>query len=147
MKQNLILYLVIAVLVAGGVGFYAGDQYAARNRAGAGGNFAGRTGRNGGGFFGASGASGMTAVRGQVVKEDNQSLTVQLRDGSSKVVLLGSATFDKTVSASASDVTQGTEVMVIGKTNTDGSVTAQTVQLNPLVRPGMGAQNPTPSSQ
>ncbi len=144
MKQNLVLYMVIAALVAGGVGFYAGNMYAANNRGN--GNFAGRTGRNGG-FFGASGANGMSAVRGQVVKEDSQSITVQLQNGSSKVVLLDGATFDKTVSASASDVTTGTQVMVIGKTNTDGSVTAQSVQVNPMTRPGGGTQSPSPSSQ
>lgn len=133
-------------MVAGGIGFYAGDQYAAKNRGGAG-NLAGRFNRNGGqGFFGGSGGSGMTAVRGQVVKTDNQSITVEEPNGSSKVVLLNGANFDKTVSASASDVTTGSEVLVIGKADSDGSMTAQTVQLNPTMRPG-GAPNGTPARQ
>ena len=146
MKQNLVLYLIIAVLVAGGIGFYAGDQYAARNRANGFGNFAGRMGRNGQGFFGGSGPNGMTAVRGQVVKADNQSITVKEPNGSSKVVLLNGANFDKTVSASASDVMTGSEVLVIGKANSDGSMTAQTVQLNPAMRPG-GAPDGNPTRQ
>lgn len=149
MKQNFVLFLIVIAIVTGGLGFYAGDRYAAKTQGNMTGSFAGRNGggRGGAGFFGGPGTNGMTAVRGIVSKIDSQSLTVQLRDGSSKVVLLGGATFDKTVSASASDVTGGAAVLVIGKTNTDGSVTAQSVQLNPLMRPTGGAQNPPPPTQ
>ncbi len=142
MKQNLILYFLIIALIAGGLGFYGGTLYAGSNRSGANG-FTNRNGQAGrGGFFTNNGTS---VVRGQVAKVDSNSLTVTLRDGSSKVVLLSGATVDKTVAGAVSDITSGVQVMVIGKTNSDGSVSAQTVQLNPQFGGPGGGQNPRPT--
>jgi hypothetical protein len=69
---------------------------------------------------------------GDVVSVDQNSITVKLSDGSSKIVnLTKSTTYSKTDAVSQSDVTNGTKVAVIGATNSDGSVTATRVEINP----------------
>lgn len=58
-----------------------------------------------------------------------------MSDGSSKIVNIAPDTsYAKTATASASEVQVGTKVGVFGQTNSDGSVTAQSVQLNPQFR-------------
>lgn len=42
----------------------------------------------------------------------------------------------KTATGSASDITVGQNVVAFGSANSDGSVTAQNIQLNPLFRAG-----------
>ncbi len=72
----------------------------------------------------------MRAVRGEIVSADDKSVTVKLMDGSSKIVLFGQATtFGKSAVATKADLKTGETVMVFGKDNTDGSVTAQAVQI------------------
>ena len=81
----------------------------------------------------------MNAVRGSIVSIDKNSLTVQLTDGSSKIVILGaSAKIEQTQAASTSDLKAGEQVLDLGSTNSDGSVTAQNVQINPQFGMGRG---------
>ena len=84
------------------------------------GNFAGR---NGGGF----------AV-GQVVSVDQNSMTVQLPNGNSEVVFYSSSTQVVKLQPQTepvSSLTPGTQVVIGGTQNADGSVTAQTIQIRP----------------
>lgn len=133
MNKNIIIAGVgiIALLVGGGVGFLAGSQYQKGKtitRLGANGNFQIRTGR---GRFG--GANGM-AVRGQIISVDNNSITVKMSDGSTKIVILSSSTvIGKSTVGSVSDLANGANVTVFGTTNSDGSVTAQNVQIGNLM--------------
>jgi hypothetical protein len=73
-------------------------------------------------------------------------MTVKLADGSSKIVLLTASTsFNKATAATAADLTVGQTVAAFGTTNTDGSITASNVQINPVMRgPGgpSGASGP-----
>lgn len=81
-------------------------------------------------------------VRGQILSIANNNMTIKLPDGSSKIVVLSNSTnFVQSSKASASDAKQGDTVMVLGTTNSDGSVTAQNVQLNP-----QQMMRPTPST-
>ena len=104
----------------------------------------GTTGR--GNFAGRFGQSGQNAafrpVRGQVLNMDSNSLTVKMSDGSTKLVVLSSSTaFMQSTKAVLSDVKTGDTVNVVGTQNSDGSVTAQDVQ---IARPsGAGQQPPT----
>jgi len=80
-------------------------------------------------------------VRGQVLSIDASGLTVKLSDGSSRIVVVsGTTTFVKSASAAQSDVKTGDTVMVVGTQNSDGSITALDVQINP---PALNGPTPT----
>lgn len=130
--KNKILTAVIVLVVGGGAGFYGGMKYQQSKTPA----FAGR---NGGGFGeGRTGGArnGFTPVNGQIINTGNNSITVQLQDGGSKIVLITSTTqINKAAQGTTADLTNGERVAVFGATNTDGSVTAQNIQINPLQRP------------
>lgn len=129
----MIAAVVLIVLSAVG-GFFGGMQYQ-KSQPRAAGQFAGRGfgGSNGQGQFGQNGQN-FRPVRGQVLSQDKNTLTVKLSDGSTKIVVLsGSTIYLKSATASQSDLKTGDTVNVIGTQNSDGSVTAQDVQLNPTV--------------
>jgi len=133
MKPMKPLYVIILIIVFAGAAFYGGMQYQkSQTRAGfarfAGAGGGGRFGGGQGGFGGGQGASGMMPVRGQVVSSSNNTVTVKLNDGSSKIVdLTSQTTISKTTTGSSSDLKSGETVTAIGTTNSDGSVTAQTL--------------------
>ena len=82
------------------------------------------------------------AVVGEILSKDDTSITVKLTDGSSKIVVLSSNTvINKAAIATKNDLTTGERVAVFGTVNSDGSVTAQDIQLNPQMR--FGGQRPT----
>ncbi len=114
---------IIAVLVVGAVGFFAGTKYQQTQTSG------------GVRFGGQNGQQGFRPVSGQIVSADDTGITIKMRDGSSKIVIIpDSASISKPTQASKSALKSGEQVMVMGKSNTDGSVTAQMVQLNPISR-------------
>ncbi len=79
---------------------------------------------------GANGNSRLTTVRGEIISMDNSSVTVKLNDDSSKIIILADSTgINKSEEGSIEDLSEGTEVMVMGQTNSDGSVTASNIQI------------------
>lgn len=137
MNKNILIPIVVAIVV-GGVGFFGGMQYQKTQAASGtaafyqGGQRGG--GPNGGRFFQRGGAGGMATIE-KIVSSDANSITVAMQDGSSKIINISSSTrIEKTSSASISDLTKDTQVAVIGTTNSDGSINAQNVQINPLFR-------------
>ena len=71
-------------------------------------------------------------INGSIIAKDATSITVSLRQGGSKIVFYDSQSeVGKTVLGSADDLAIGKNVMVSGKTNADGSVSAQTIQIRP----------------
>lgn len=132
MNRN-IIWVIVLIIAAGGA-FWGGMSYAqsqasaARSSfaAGAGGSFAGRTGTR-------TGAAAGGLVAGQIVSSGNGSISIQMQNSSSsEIVLIGSNTqILKTVSGSASDLTVGANVTVTGTTNSDGSISATSVQIRP----------------
>lgn len=151
MKNLKTIVPIILILVGLGVGFFGGYQYrnyrlnAARGSFGMmGGNgtfqrFTGnRNGTNGGGMMGRNG------VFGSILSIDSNSITVKLADGSSKIVLFStSTTYSNTVTAAQSDLKVGQNVAVSGAANSDGSVTATNVQINPE----FGRPSPSPAAK
>ena len=107
------------------------------------------------GFAARAGGTGAAGIRGRngngaagtILSVDSNSMTVKLNDGSSKIVLLtGTTTINKAATASASDLTTGETVSAFGTTNTDGSITATNVQINPLMRgPASPSGTPNPT--
>jgi hypothetical protein len=83
-------------------------------------------------------------LSGTVAKQDSGSITVNTRDGSSHVVLLTpDTTVSKSVNGALTDIATGSEVIVSGTTNSDGSVSASLIQLRPAgsspIAPGTNA--------
>jgi hypothetical protein len=141
-----IVTLIVVALVALGIGFYGGVQYQLSK--------SGNTKMAGnvqGGFPGGSGqprtgkTGGSQPVSGEITAVDSSSVTVKTQDGSSKIVLFSSSTkVNKTSEGSKSDLVKGEQVMVIGTTSTDGTVTAQSISVGGLTSQNMpsGEQPP-----
>ena len=131
-KNMMVLLAVILIVVAAAGGFYAGLQYQKSQR---GDQFAGRFGVNGQGFGGRlGGANGanFSPVRGQILSISDNSITVKQQDGTTKIVVVSSTTaFANTQKAEKTDLKTGDNVMVEGTINSDGSVTASNVSINP----------------
>lgn len=142
---------IILILVGLGVGFFGGYQYrnfrlrqTVGNFAGPNGTFQRFTGRNGGNGMGMM----RNGVFGSILSIDNNSITVKLADGSSKIVLFStSTTYANTASATQSDLKVGDNVAVVGAVNSDGSVTATNIQINPEFGRPQASPSPTPSTQ
>ncbi|MCL4366561.1 DUF5666 domain-containing protein [Patescibacteria group bacterium] len=131
MKNPIII--VVLVIVVGAAAFYGGMKYQQSRLVR---QFANGTGSlaSGNTQFRTRGGSDTNnqAIRGQIMSVDNGSMTIKLQNGSSKIVLLsGQTTVDTTTESSASALKTGDQVMAIGATNSDGSVTASNVQINP----------------
>ncbi len=138
MKKNL-PQIIIGVLVVGAISFYGGIKYETskttttpvdsqqRSSDQSGGRNGGRMGGNRGGANGGGGFA-----NGEVVSADNTGLTIKMRDGSSKIVIFSSSTqILKSATGTLSDVVAGTQVTIMGSPNTDGSITAQSIQIRP----------------
>jgi hypothetical protein len=136
-----VYYVLIAIVIAGAA-FYGGMQFS-QSQASAGGNNAQRQRQFGNGningrFGVGRGGPGGNLTNGEIMSKDAQSITIKMRDGSSKIVFYSPSTrVGKTTDATSDDLKEGTTVMVTGTSNTDGSVTAQSIQLgNPFVNLG-----------
>ena len=141
MKNNYLITTIL-VLVFAGVGFYGGTQYQKNRVISFAGGQAGQGFARNGRIGGTGNRSGFRPVNGSIISSDSGSITVKLQDGSSKIVILSSKTLiNKAVAATVDDLKVGERVAVFGTDNTDGSVTAQNVQLNPIQR--MGSSGPT----
>ncbi|MGA2910913.1 MAG: DUF5666 domain-containing protein [Candidatus Microgenomates bacterium] len=152
MKNTKVIVPIILVLVGLGAGFFGGYQYRNYRLSQSRGSFAAGAGGASGTFqrftgsrSGTGARAGGGAVTGSILSIDTNSMTVKLADGSTKIVILGgSTTYSNTASASQSDLKTGSNVMVLGTANSDGSVTATNVQINPqFARP---AGSPAPSA-
>jgi hypothetical protein len=128
-----IMWAIVAIIALVGGIFYgksgtssatARGSYASSTRSAA--------GRAGGGF-----------VSGQIISVDSNSLTVSLANGNSQVVFYSSSTqVMKPTIVPASNLAAGTRVMIGGTPNSDGSLTAQSIQVQTGNGfPGGGAGN------
>jgi len=80
--------------------------------------------------------NGSNLLTGEVISADQQSLTIKMLDGSSKIVFFSASTIvSKTAGGSTSDIKIGNQVMVSGQQNSDGSYTAQNIQIRPSLSP------------
>lgn len=139
-------YVFIVALAVGAAGFLGGMQYQ-KSRTPSGfanfGSFRGQgtnspQGMAAGGnrMMPARGGNRMTA--GEVLSMDANTLTVKLPDGSSRIVILSEKTvYNKTQAGTLSDIKVGDNISVFGITNSDGSETAQSVQIGGMFRLGV----------
>jgi len=136
-----IIPIIIALVIVGGGAFYGGMKYgqstrqnfAKQNLGGSSQNFQNLSqeqrqqllqGRTGGG-------AGANFLNGEVIAKDEQSLTLKMSDGGSKIIFFSdSTTISKMTDGSINDIEIGKQVMVSGEQNSDGSYTAKTIQLS-----------------
>lgn len=148
MNKNIAVISIVILMVGAGA-FYGGMRYQqikirgtmplgevgqgpVNMMGGPGGNRA-RMMQNGGS------GQGFRPVNGEILSIDEKSITVKAADGSSKIVLLSSAApITKSTVGSTEDLKTGEQVMIFGTENSDGSITAQSIQLNP---PGRGSES------
>jgi len=133
MNKKIIIAVVATLIIAGGAGFYGGMLYgqssSANSRADFNrqGGFAAGMGQRGNGAPQNGGFSG-----GEIIKKDNNSITVKLNNGSSQIVLFSDTTkVTKSAEGSAVDLIVGKQVTITGSKNQDGSLTAQSIQIRP----------------
>lgn len=137
MRNKIVSIIIVVVIVSVG-SFYAGSKYrqsavqSTRNSATVA-RFGQGFAMNGSGV--SRGASSGGSVSGQVLSKDDVSITVKLNDGGSKLVFLSTSTpVTRNAEGAISDILVGTSVMVFGSSNSDGSITAQSVQIRPTVK-------------
>jgi len=136
-----ILPIIVIVIIVAAAAFFGGMTYVKSTRQ----NFAKQN--LGGQQMGAAGV-GMRGIRtgsgfasGEIIAKDDpaedgagKSITIKLQDGGSKIVFFSDSTeISKFASGSASDLVTGQSVMANGTTNSDGSITAQSIQLRPNI--------------
>jgi hypothetical protein len=143
MDKKMLAAFAVALVIVGGGAFYGGSAYGtthavsargAQFRAGVGGGMGG----NGQGGFartgGPGGAGNASFVNGEIIAKDDKSITLKLRDGGSRIVFLSDSTeIAKSAAGTRDDLVSGQTVTVTGKPNDDGSLTAQGVQLRPVM--------------
>lgn len=147
MKRNIIIAALVALVVGGAGGFFAGmkiEQKKARTAIGnfqnmtpeqrqqMGGQFRGRNGAGGGQAGNVRIMNGANFATGEIISKDDKSITVKLPDGGSKIVYLSDTTqVAKSASGSKDDLVIGSTVTANGKTGDDGSLTADNIQIRP----------------
>lgn len=145
-NQNMIVGGVAIAIVAGGVGFAGGTTY---QRSQLMSNFQNRgegrpmmQGQNAntkmGGKQATQGVPGQMgrggAIAGEVTAKDDKTITVKMSDGSSKNIVLSSATTYRMASESnLGNIEVGKTVAIFGTANSDGSTTATSIEINPAM--------------
>lgn len=142
MNKLIVVALAVAVVVGGGA-FFGGMKYAQSkspsgqfSRQGLSANASDAFGQDHGGGtgrqFGGQRGGGFTA--GEIISKDDKSLTVKLQDGGSKIIFLSDSTgVTKSAEGTLNDLEIGKNITVTGTANSDGSVTAQSVQVRPNI--------------
>lgn len=135
MDKKKIVPAILVILIVGGISFYGGMKYQISKtpvRQG-GGNFGnGQNGMN----RGRGGMGGGSFINGEITAKDNSSITLKMRDNSTKIVFFSTSTsIGTTVAGTANDLVIGKFVSVGGQANATGVVTAQSIQVRPE---GMG---------
>lgn len=136
-NRKIILISVVVVLVA--LVFVAGNYYGKKSIPSESPNFANRAGMMGGGGATRNGVGRMSNgfVGGEVISKDDSGVVIKMRDGSSRIVFTSSKTVvSKSIPGALSDVAIGSDVTVTGSGNSDGSVTAQMIQIRPATSTG-----------
>ncbi|KKT29273.1 hypothetical protein A3G55_02825 [Candidatus Giovannonibacteria bacterium RIFCSPLOWO2_12_FULL_44_25] len=134
--------IIAVALVVGGASFYGGMTYAGNKAAVDRQERMQQFGANAGAGFrsGAGqrdGQGGFTA--GEIIAKDDKSVTIKIQDarlpdgqGGSKIIFLSDSTkIAKSTDGALSDLEVGKNISVNGVPNSDGSITAQTIQLLP----------------
>jgi len=147
-------YILIAVVVIVGAGvFYGGFRYGQSKNSAANFSMFGlqnmtpeqRQQRSGSNNFPAGRSNGVngqngTFLNGEIISRDNNSITVKLPDGGSKIIFISDATsINKSTVGAVADLETGKQITINGSANSDGSITAQFIQIRPDLPDQAGA--------
>jgi hypothetical protein len=130
MKQKQIIISTIIVVVVAGAAFFGGMEYQKSQGRGA---FTqnGQRGQFAAGMNSAS-RGGANAAFGSIISKDANSITVSTMGGGSKIILFGATTsIGKVASGTPADLVVGENVTANGTANSDGSITATSIQIRP----------------
>ena len=144
MKKNQIIITVCLLLVFSGASFFAGTKYQqSKIRSG----FSKQMTASGQNGFRSGNRNGTQNSKtnqnpganipniGEITKVDDSSITIKTMDDNSKIILISDSTvFNKSVSATKSDLVIGSKIEVTGQQNTDGSVTGKNVSISPIAK-------------
>ncbi len=141
--RNFVAAIIATAIVFGGGGFYGGMAYQKSQAPALGGNgqlsgmvgrAAGtggrsRSGRGNNGYRRLFG-EGAKPVTGKIISQDNKSITIQLHDGSTRIIMLSDKTqISKATTGNKDDLKIGTRAFVVGTENSDGSISADMVSI------------------
>ncbi|MBI2617284.1 hypothetical protein HYW55_04075 [Candidatus Gottesmanbacteria bacterium] len=133
MKKNTLAFFIGAVCIVGVGAFFAGSKYQESKEP----TFTRQFGMLGNGQR-ENRMMGSRPVSGEIIRQDENSITVKLQDGGSRIVLLSDKTeINKTSQVERTELKVGEKVAAFGTENPDGSITAENIQLNPVFR-GIG---------
>ncbi|MDQ5952558.1 MAG: hypothetical protein QG626_687, partial [Patescibacteria group bacterium] len=131
--KNILLSVIATAVIVGGGAFYGGMEYA-KSQTPTMGDFAPNFGdidssqlpnMPGGGGFNRGGAASGGFASGEILSIDDESITVKLPDGGSKLIFFSDASeITKSTEGSTEDLGAGKNITVMGTSNDDGSVTA-----------------------
>ncbi len=125
--------ITLSIIIAAGIfygGFAYGKSLSGQNSATNAVTFINTRGNKMGTTTGAYGGfGGGSATTGTVVSSDSTSVTVALKSGSVVVFYSNSTPILKTTSGTSADIVAGENITVIGAANSDGSITANSIQL------------------
>jgi hypothetical protein len=131
MKKTILIFVIVLIIVGVGA-FYGGMKYR-QSKAPPRRVFQELSPEQRQQFFqGRAGRISENFLLGEIISKDNQSLTLKLPDGSSRIIFFSSSTqISKTTEGSINDIEIGKQIMVSGSQNSDGSFTAKIIQLSP----------------
>lgn len=134
--KNIAIVAILVIAVGGGA-FYGGTAYEKKQRSANLGNRM-QQGRSQGmtpsGNFARGERNGGGNVDGEIISKDEKSVTIKTRDGGSKIVYFSDATsVGKSTEGGLEDLENGKQIMISGQTNSDGSVTAENIQIRPMI--------------
>ncbi|MFZ5363930.1 MAG: DUF5666 domain-containing protein [Patescibacteria group bacterium] len=148
MKKFLPVVIAIVIIIGGGA-FYGGMKYAESKNSSFkrngfpdfgkelpvdGQRFNGGAGRSTGGNF----------TSGEIISVDDRSLTVKFPDGGSKIIFFSDSTkITKLAEGIKEDLKVGETVTASGTANDDGSITAEVIQLRPVLENPMDNNSDT----
>lgn len=134
-KKCIIASAIIVVIVAG-ISFYVGTFFGSRSNSGP--NFSefsqngNRTGFNPSNLNGGARNASAGVNFGEIISIENGQITVKLDNGGSKLLFIQDSTIvSKSVEGNIGDLSKGTNITFQGTNNSDGSITAQSIQIRP----------------
>ncbi len=138
MENKIIIAVLVTAVAVGGAGFFGGMKYQENKGSDLAQEFVqGEKSEKMRQKMGSDAEGGeYKPVNGTIISKDENSITVEMADGSSKIVVFSDSTvFNETQEAQKNDLEVGENVAVFGTENSDGSVTANNVQLKERLRP------------